>query len=288
MNTKVSNFVWSIGQAQRTETYTKVATTIAALAGNSVTVTGVSIREGSYLVFTQYVGIPAPALSGQFVAIATNSGLTVNFQVIEGTFFTLAASDDVHLMVTDAVFNIPSTDIFTGGMSAGAGAKLNSHGSGAVSVATTFGGQTGYAIPVGALLVFVGVDLAGLINKFYIAEALTATTYRVLTGTEYTGSLASLGDSRLFVLENPRYCVCNLESLKVVGIEKIEDSENGMWIPFKSAAQFEMLGQNTVYDGNMVYYQEDPGTLKVYRGITSTQGMFIRVPRIHYWTELQQ
>lgn len=282
MNEKTSIIKWNIDNTF-IYGYSPSMNSITSLGSGSITVEGEKIREGSLLVFQGSSTAITPSMTKYFSAIANSTGLTVNYTIIEGTEFTLADITGVVLTSINSVFNLNDGNLLVGNDSNSAPTSI---GNGSVTVLSTFGGQTGYTIPLGSLLLFTGQKVDGDVINFFVAEATsggTTVTYRVLVGTEFTlgGSIVTSG---LVVISNPRYITCLLEDIPVGQITKITDANNGIWLPV-SEANLETLQYNRNRDGQVYYFMKDKNTLLVYRGMTSTNACFIQSPKIYYTVE---
>lgn len=243
---------------------------ITSMGSGSCVVTTTAIKEGQYL-FVWKTEDTTGAISGYFTGIATSSGLSFTYKVLTGTDLVSGTGFTVAMIASNAFFNVPSSDI-------GTDITLTYSNSSHKITATTI------TLGLGDLVLIQGCPSGTLLPTVWFIGEVTASdgTYRVLVGTEVAQNTLA---STILRSLTPKYCVMNLENLDVEEIVKVEDSQNGQWIPARTTWEIDNAQNNYMNDGSILYYLQDNNQLFCYRGITSTNGVFLINPILHYLTE---
>ena len=274
LSAKRASIKWAISDYSKLYYTGQASNAITSIGSGNIVVTTTPIKSGQYLFGVKIND--SGVITDSFIAIATSSGLSATYTVVQGTDFSSEVGYKESMFATNAVFNIPSSDLVVDASSTWS------------STANTMTLTT--AINIGDIAIFLyGGSGADVATNFFIVEALatvatnTSVSYRVIAGTEV--AQADCDIYQVFTL-TPKYCVMNIEGLDIADIVKVEDSENGQWTYLTDTELFEASKLNSFLDNTICCYLQDGNQFFAYRGITSDNGMFLINPILHYLTEL--
>lgn len=240
---------------------------VTSIGSGSIVVTTTPLREGQIIIACSSNTGDNTFNSG-FVGYITSTGLSSTYVILTGSAVTSGGTSSVLVFATDAIFNVKTADITK-------------------QTPTAIGGSTitvPTALSLGDFFLAVQGDGSGTMTSHYYGEVTTAGTtfsYRSLGGTFF---VLSASKNPYIYSFSPRYCIANLEGIDVEEVVKVESPDNGVLQPL-SLEELTEARENYCYDNTLAWHLLDKNRLALYRGITTTNGCFLRGLNIYYMTE---